>query len=82
MRGSFDGVIANIHVDAIVHTPQGAHPTLCRGYYQSDAAHVREYLTYAGSDDSFQEYLDRYVRGGEARYLELVGAMAEEGSRA
>src|SRR3989304_2830275 len=32
IRESFDSVVSSIHINAIVHTPAGAHPTLCRGY--------------------------------------------------
>lgn len=81
VRESFDALVSNIHIDAIVHTPRGAHPTPCRGYYRTDGAHIREYLRYAASDASFQEYLDRYVRVGEARYQEMVGTLVEEGSK-
>jgi glutaconate CoA-transferase, subunit A len=67
-------LVPGIHIDAVVHAPRGAHPTSCRGYYDIDADHVREYMQAARTEAEFQAYLDRYVFGvrDHAEYLERV----------
>jgi glutaconate CoA-transferase subunit A len=68
-------LVPGIHIDAVIHAPRGAHPTACRGFYDVDAGHIREYMQAARSDATFREYLDRYVLGvrDHAGYLERVG---------
>ena len=60
-RAPYGVRLSAIHVTALVHAPGGAHPTACRGRYGLDEAHIREYLRLAASDDSFRDYLQRYV---------------------
>ena len=78
VTGSFDPVVSAIHITAIVHAPGGAHPTACPGYYDSDPAHLREYLSSARDDTSFATYLDRYVRLDELCYQRLAGFSGEK----
>jgi glutaconate CoA-transferase subunit A len=68
-------LVPGIHVTALVEAPRGAHPTSCRGHYEDDADHIREYLKAAGDDEGFRAYLERYVLGAadHAEYLERVG---------
>ena len=54
-------VLEGIHVTAVVELPRGAHPTLVRGRYDVDAAHLAEYLAAAGDDETFRGYLTRWV---------------------
>jgi glutaconate CoA-transferase subunit A len=56
-------VLEGIHVTAVVELPRGAHPTLVRGRYDEDAAHLSEYLEAAVDDESFRAYLARWVHG-------------------
>lgn len=67
-------LIPGIHVTAVVHAPRGAHPTSCRGRYDVDRAHLRQYIEAAASETSFKAYLDRHVLGtrDHAEYLARV----------
>jgi glutaconate CoA-transferase, subunit A len=69
-------LVPGIHVDAVVHAPRGAHPTSCSGYYDVDADHIREYMQAARTDETFRNYLDRYVLGvrDHTEYLERASA--------
>lgn len=74
-------LIPGIHVSAVVHAPRGAHPLSCRGRYDVDREHLREYIAAARSDETFKQYLDRYVLGtrDHAEYLaRAAGASAVE----
>jgi glutaconate CoA-transferase, subunit A len=61
-------------VDAIVHAPFGAHPTMSAGFYVDDRAHMQSYVEAmrAGRGD---EYLQTFVYGpgSHADYLAAVG---------
>lgn len=67
-------VLEGIHVTAVVELPRGAHPTLVRGRYDLDAAHLAEYLAAAIDDETFRAYLTRWVHGPKdhAAYLAEV----------
>jgi glutaconate CoA-transferase, subunit A len=66
-------VLPSFLVDAVVEAPLGAHPTSCYPHYAYDRAHLREWVGAARSDEGVAAYLDRYVAGGEAAYLEAIG---------
>lgn len=70
-----DGVfISSLNVTAVVHTPNGAHPTAVPGKYEMDQEHIKEYIVASQSDETFRAYLDKYVIGKtEAEYQALVG---------
>jgi glutaconate CoA-transferase subunit A len=53
--------VSGIYVTALVHAPRGAYPTGCRGYYEHDAAHIRQYVEAAKTTEAFRAYLDAYV---------------------
>lgn len=67
-------VLPSFLVDAVVEAPHGAHPTSCYPHYTYDRAHLREWVAAAASGEGIDEYLARYVAGGEAAYLDAVGA--------
>jgi glutaconate CoA-transferase subunit A len=50
-------------VDAVVHVPLGAYPTACYRHYDYDPVYLNDYRSWAGDDDRFREYLDRFVYG-------------------
>jgi glutaconate CoA-transferase subunit A len=86
IRRAGEGVILEgIHVTAVIELPSGAHPTMVRGVYPMDAAHLEAYVQAAAADDTFRTYLQRYVYGPKdhAAYLEMcrggAGASAAEG---
>jgi glutaconate CoA-transferase subunit A len=65
--------ISSINVTAVVHAPNGAHPTAVKGYYEMDREHIEEYVQASTDDESFQQYLDRYVIGKtEDEYQAMV----------
>jgi glutaconate CoA-transferase, subunit A len=55
--------ISSINVTAVVHAPNGAHPTAVPGRYERDDAHIRRYLDASASDEAFKAYLDEFVYG-------------------
>lgn len=68
-------ILPGIHVTAVVEVPRGAHPTLVRGCYDLDAAHLEAYVRAAADGAAFRAYLDRYVYGpkDQAAYLAACG---------
>ena len=62
--------LSALHIDTVVVAPRGAHPSACVHAYGIDRAHVETYLAAAKTEEGFQEYLDRFVRGmTEEEYL-------------
>jgi glutaconate CoA-transferase subunit A len=53
--------VSGIYVTAVIHAPRGAYPMGCRGLYEHDAAHVRDYMRAAQTPAGFQGYLEAYV---------------------
>ena len=74
-RAPYGVRLSGIYVTALIHAPGGAHPTACRGRYDVDEGHIKEYLRLAGSDAAFSEYVQRYVFDlkDHAAYLAQVG---------
>ena len=77
-------LIPGIHVSAVVRATRGAHPLSCRGRYDVDRDHLREYIAAAQSDGTFKHYLDHYVLGtrDHAEYLARAAAAPGVGVRA
>lgn len=75
-----DGLfISSLNVTAVVHAPHGAHPTAVPGRYEMDREHIQEYIAASKSDETFRDYLEKYVIGKtEADYQALVGITAAE----
>lgn len=64
-------VLEGIHVTAVVELPRGAHPTLVRGQWEVDTAHLEGYLRAAADEAAFRDWLARWVYGPKdhATYL-------------
>ncbi|GAB4265884.1 MAG: glutaconate CoA-transferase subunit A [Deferrisomatales bacterium] len=62
-------------VHAVVHVPFGAHPHSVHNCYDYDPDHLTLYSRAARSDETFAEYLDRYVFGppDHRAYLDAIG---------
>jgi glutaconate CoA-transferase subunit A len=45
--GLYEVYISPLHVDAVVVSPGGAHPTECPGKYKTDFKHLDEYMAAA-----------------------------------
>ncbi len=53
--------IPSFCVDAVVHLPWGAYPTACYNYYDYDPVYLKNYGKWAQTDDTYRNYLDRFV---------------------
>lgn len=74
-----------VAVTHVCHVPFGAHPYSVYNYYDYDPRQLKLYHESAAQDDTFREYLDRFVYGpaSHAEYLEAVGGAARlDGLRA
>jgi glutaconate CoA-transferase subunit A len=65
----------HVLVDAVVHQPNGAHPTACYNHYDYDMIHLNAYRNLAKNDSQFHEYVETYILGVESfnHYLDLIG---------
>jgi glutaconate CoA-transferase subunit A len=65
-------------VKHVCHVPFGAHPYAVFNYYDYDPRHLRLYHGGAEDDDTFHQYLQRFVFGVKchAEYLEGIGGKA------
>jgi glutaconate CoA-transferase subunit A len=75
-KGSNQNQIPFIHVDAVVHVPNGAFPTACYMHYDYDPQYLHMYADHAKDDEMYQAYLDRYVYAPQTHgtLVELMGA--------
>ncbi len=55
------GTIPGLYVSAIAEAKQGAWPVGLFGRYPADAAHMKEYVEMARTEEGFATYLDRFV---------------------
>jgi glutaconate CoA-transferase subunit A len=64
-------------VDYVVEVPFGAHPCSCHGLYRCDEEHMREYIRMGTKEETFQDYLRRYIyeAGDQNDYLERIGGI-------
>ncbi|MEW6489383.1 MAG: CoA-transferase [Thermodesulfobacteriota bacterium] len=62
-------------VHAVVHVPFGAHPHSVHNCYDYDPEHLTLFAQAARTEETFREYLERYVfrPADHAAYLEAVG---------
>ena len=49
------------YITCIVHSPGGAHPTYCPGFYKIDSDHMKYYLKAAARQETWQKYLQKYI---------------------
>jgi acyl CoA:acetate/3-ketoacid CoA transferase alpha subunit len=70
-------IIPSFRVNAVVHTPWGAHPTSLYKYYDHDEDHLRLYVRQARSEAGVQEYIEQYVLQPKTHweYLERIGGL-------
>ncbi|HZC31479.1 MAG TPA: CoA-transferase, partial [Gaiellaceae bacterium] len=70
-------LVPSFRTSAVAHVPFGAHPTSVYRRYDHDAEHLALYAEATRSQRTFDEYVARYVRGGDhAAYIALVGGDA------
>lgn len=69
-------VVAGFRVTAVVDAPYGAHPCHSLGAHSIDIEHFERYVEDSKDAETFERYLDHFVReaGDHAGYLERIGA--------
>jgi glutaconate CoA-transferase subunit A len=60
-------------VTGVVHAPYGAHPTSFPTRYGADWGHLKAYAAGAAEEDGWSKYVQEFVAGGEANYIQKVG---------
>jgi acyl CoA:acetate/3-ketoacid CoA transferase alpha subunit len=71
-------VINRMMVDSVVEAPNGAHFTTAAPDYGRDEKFQRHYAEAAGSDESWQQFVQTYLSGSEADYQAAVREFASE----
>ena len=68
-------LIPSFRTTAVCHVPFGSHPTPTLCCTEEDAAHYEAYVNASASEETFEAYLDKYIRGTKnfAEYLSLIG---------
>jgi glutaconate CoA-transferase subunit A len=61
-------------VDGVIESPRGAHFTSCEPDYDRDEQFQTDYATAARDPEAWQTFVDTYLAGSEAAYLEAVDA--------
>ena len=71
-------IIPGHRVHAVVHQPNGAHPTAVFGRYDYDAEHLKMYVGHSKRGGRIDDYLETYVTGTKdhGEYLEKAGGQA------
>jgi glutaconate CoA-transferase subunit A len=54
--------IPYFYVDAVVEAPNGAFPTSCYGYYESNREEVSKYAKSLKSEDTFKQYVENLIK--------------------
>jgi glutaconate CoA-transferase, subunit A len=66
-RGNF---VSRVHVNAVVHLPNGAFPTHCGNYYRADMDTLYGYLSASKDGERFSPFIAelcrRFTDGGES----------------
>lgn len=60
-------------VKSVVHAPCGAHPTYFGPNYGWDMEHLKRYNASATEENGWQNYVNEFVKDGEAAYIAKVG---------
>ncbi len=68
--------LSGMCIDAVVHMPQGAHPSQCFGYYDYDPAFYTEYDKASHTQEGFDQFIKEYVYDvkDHDEYLDKIGA--------
>jgi acyl CoA:acetate/3-ketoacid CoA transferase alpha subunit len=70
-------LINRMMVDTVVEAPGGAHFTTAEPDYRRDEKFQRHYAEAAGSDETWQQFVDTYLSGSEADYQAAVRKFQE-----
>ena len=76
-------LVNRMMVDSVVEAPNGAHFTTAEPDYRRDEKFQRHYAESAASQESWAQFVDAYLSGGEDDYQAAVRKFAEqqEGAR-
>lgn len=68
--------ITGLCIDAVVHTPRGAHPSQCFGFYDYDSQFYIAYDKASAKQEDFEEFINKYIYkcANHSEYLDLLGA--------
>ena len=68
--------LSGLCVDAVVHTPRGAHPSQCFGCYDYDGPFYMEYDKASKTQEDFDAFIKKYIEDcpTHAEYLDRIGA--------
>lgn len=58
-RGNF---VSRVHIDAVVHLPNGAWPTHCGSLYRADIDALQDYLAAAKNLESLSSYVQAFCQ--------------------
>jgi len=63
-------------VNAVVHTPHGAHPAQCYNYYDYDGQFLKDYENASKTEETFSEFIEEWGFGPKDHneYLDKLGA--------
>jgi acyl CoA:acetate/3-ketoacid CoA transferase alpha subunit len=75
-------LINRMMVDSVVEAPNGAHFTTAEPDYRRDEKFQRHYAEAAGSDDTWQQFVQTYLSGSEADYQAAVRKFKQEQEQA
>src|SRR6201982_3518729 len=53
------GTLPGFYVEAVAVVPQGSWPLPLENHYDVDAAHLKEYVRLAQTEEGFAQYLER-----------------------
>jgi hypothetical protein len=74
-------LINRMMVDTVVEAPNGAHFTTAEPDYRRDEKFQRHYAEAAASGESWEQFVQTYLSGGESDYQAAVRKFAEEASK-
>ena len=68
--------IPGFTISAVVHVPNGAHPSQCYNYYDYDSDMFREYDVASKTQEDFDKFLDKWVYSvtNHNEYVDKIGA--------
>jgi len=75
MRDPNRTILPSFRVSAVVEEPWGAHPSSMAGYYDMDWRYYGYYGRESRSVESFDRYLEKWVRcpSGRQEYVDMLG---------
>ncbi|HWU31549.1 MAG TPA: acyl CoA--acetate/3-ketoacid CoA transferase subunit alpha, partial [Marmoricola sp.] len=73
-------LVSRLYVNGVIETPNGAHFTTCEPDYGRDEKFQKHYAVSAATDESWETFEQRFLRGDEASYHRAVATFHAEES--